>query len=143
KKVLAPTVLIFSSERASDEWIKHASQIVNLKELHLYKTKITDDGLSHLARHSKLEVVGLYYASNIDGALLLLRALPQLKVVKLYGTQTTPNGVDQFRNQSRNVAVDYRRGAFLGVSGVNLAISVVQSESPAANSGLSPDDVLV
>ncbi len=147
KKVLAPAVLIFSNERASDDWMRMASQVVNLRELHLYKVKITDEGFSHLAGHSKLEVVGLYYTSNTDRALIPLQTLPQLEQVKLYGTQATPNGVDQFRNQATKVTVDYRRGAFLGLGlvdkGYNPAIAVVHIDSPAANSGLSRDDVLI
>jgi len=146
RKVLGPSVLVLSNELASDDWIKLASQVANLRELHLYKVRITDEGLSQVAEHSKLEAVGLYHTRNSDRALIAFETLPQLKFVKLYGTPITPGGVNGFRNQAPTVQVDYRRGAFLGVGGHDdpegCRIAAVHHGSPADKAGIVPGDIV-
>jgi S1-C subfamily serine protease len=75
-----------------------------------------------------------------------LAELPLLGFLKLYGTQVTKEGVEKFRLAS-GVAVDFRRGAFLGVGGKDgdggCLIGTVHKGSPADKAGILENDVIV
>jgi S1-C subfamily serine protease len=69
-----------------------------------------------------------------------------LNYVKLYGTHVTESGLEKFKAAS-GVSVDHKRGAFLGVGGIEIdgtcVISQVHPNSPAEKAGLLRDDVIV
>jgi hypothetical protein len=143
-------VLILCGKQVTDGWVKQAAAMPGLEELHLYQARITDAGLAALAEPASagtgLKQLGLYYTPVGDAVLEPLSKLPLLGFVKLYGTRIGKESVKQFKEAS-GVSVDYRRGAFLGVGGIELdgtcRISTVHDASPAAKAGLQRDDVIV
>jgi hypothetical protein len=139
-------VVVLRGARARDTWVTAAAMVPQLEELHLYEAAISPQGLAPLASCANLRQVGVYYTPVGDTVLQPLEKLPLLGFVKLYGTRITAEGVDAFKRAS-GVAVDYRRGAFLGVGGVDLdgtcLISTVHAGSPADQAGLLRDDVIV
>lgn len=138
--------VIFTGPQANDAWIKQVAAMAALTELHLYKTQVTAAGLAALADHPALAELGLYYTPVGDEVLTPLARLPALRFVKLYGTKTTSERVMDFK-VAAGIAVDFRRGAFLGVgcsvlSG-NCRVTSVHKDSPADKAGLLEDDVIV
>lgn len=139
-------VVVLRGARATDAWVAAATTVPELEELHLYEAAISPQGLAPLARCANLRQVGVYYTLVGDEVLAPLTKLPLLGFVKLYGTRIRAEGVEAFKRAS-GAAVDYRRGAFLGVGGVDLdgtcLISTVHAGSPANQAGLLRDDVIV
>jgi hypothetical protein len=138
--------LIFIGEKVTEGWIKHATAAPGLEELHLYQTPIGDSALAALAGHASLEQIGLYYTPVGDEGLAALAKLPALDFVKLYGTQVTARKADELK-AATSLAIDFRRGAFLGVGCSTLdgtcKISTVHKDSPAQKAGLQEEDVIV
>lgn len=139
--------VVLTGERATDAWVQAAAAMAALEELHLYQTRVTDAGLAALAGHERLGELGLYYTPTItDAALEPLAKLPSLRFVKLYGTRATAERAAQVRAQT-GLAIDFRRGAFLGVGCTpldgNCKISSIHKNSPAERAGLQEDDVII
>lgn len=138
--------VIFTGEQVTDAWIKPAAAMAALTELHLYRTQVTDAGLAALADHANLEQLGLYYTPISDAALAPLAKLPSLRFLKLYGTKATAQRVAEFK-EATALAIDFRRGAFLGVGCTPIdgtcRISSIHLGSPAEKAGLQEDDVIV
>jgi hypothetical protein len=138
-------VLILSGKQVTDGWVQQATLLPALEQLHVYQAKITDQGLEPLAGHAGLKQVGIYHTSVHDAVLKPLQKLPLLGFLKLYGTQVTKDGKEEFE-RATGVAVDFRRGAFLGVGGHDdpdaCRISTVHRLSPADKAGILPGDVV-
>jgi hypothetical protein len=145
KWIIDVPILILSGKQVSDDWVKQAITLPGLEELHLYQAHITDTGLAPLADHPGLRQVGLYHTPVHDDVLAPLTKLPLLSFLKLYGTQVTKDGVAKFTAAS-GVAVDFRRGAFLGVGGHDdpdgCRIVTVHRGSPANTAGILPGDIV-
>jgi hypothetical protein len=146
KWVASVPVLILSGPQVTDSWVKQAAAMPGLEELHLFQSQISDAGLAPLAEHPTLRQVGIYYSAAGDAVLAPLIKLPLLNYVKLYGTRVTEEGLEKFKAAS-GVSVDHKRGAFLGVGGIEIdgacVISQVHPNSPAEKAGLLRDDVIV
>lgn len=139
-------VVVLRGRRATDAWVAAAATVPDLQELHLYEAAIGPRGLEPVANCVGVRQVGIYYTPVSDEVLAPLTRLPLLGFVKLYGTRISGEGVEAFK-QASGAAVDYRRGAFLGVGGVDLdgtcLISTVHAGSPADQAGLLRDDVII
>jgi hypothetical protein len=146
KWIIESPILILSGKQVSDEWVQLALVMPGLEELHLYGAKITDGGLAPLANHAALKQVGIYHTPVHDAVIEPLTKLPLLSFVKLYGTQVSKEAVEKFKAAS-GIAVDFRRGAFLGVGGPDLEgtclIQTVHPGSPADKAGLQQNDIIV
>jgi len=139
--------VVFAGEKATDEWIKRAAAMPGLEELHVYGGRLTDAALAPLADHATLDQLGIYYTPLGDAALSVLEKLPKLSFVKLYGTQVTAKRAGELTAAAPGLAVDFRRGAFLGVGCSRLdgtcTISSVHLGSPAQKAGLAESDIIV
>jgi hypothetical protein len=146
KWIVEVRVLLLVDRQVTDEWIQRAVAMPGLEELHLYRAKISDDGLAVLKDHPSLRTVGVYHTPIHDAALQPLMKLPLLSFVKLYGTQVSKEGAEQFKAMS-GLAVDFRRGAFMGVGGQEIEgrclITTVHRGSPADKAGIVPHDTIV
>lgn len=138
-------VLLLTGKKASDTWVKYAAAMPSLEKLHLYQAAVTNAGLAPLAGNSTVRELGIYYAPVSDEVLKPLGKLPLLGFIKLYGTKVSQEAVEKFREAS-GVAVDQRKGAFLGVGCQNTEpciISTVHAGSPAAKGGLLQGDTVL
>jgi len=146
KWVSGAPLLILEGKQVKDGWIKQAAAMPGLQELHIYQASVGDAALAPLSEAKTLKQVGLYYTPVTQAALDPLAKLPLLAFVKLYGTKATAGGVKEFQ-QKTGISVDFRRGAFLGVSGRDIdgtcKISGIHEGSPAARAGLAPEDTVV
>jgi hypothetical protein len=142
--------LVLVGDKIDDAVLPHVAAMPGLKRLHLFRTKITERGLAAIGSLSSLSEIGIYYTPLGDGAVTPLKGLKGLTYVRLWGTKVSPQakgelvealGLDPKRG------VDYRQGAFLGVSCQTLApkceLQTVHPGSPAEKAGLKAGDTLV
>lgn len=146
KWIVEVRTLLLNGQQVTNEWIKRAVVMPGLEELHIYRAKLSDDGLQPLIDHPSLRTVGVYNTSIHDAALTPLVKLPLLSFVKLYGTQVSRDAADKFVADS-GLTVDFRRGAFMGVGGQPIEgrclITTVHRGSPADKAGIQPNDTIV
>jgi hypothetical protein len=139
-------VVILNGKRVNDDWVKYAATVPGLQELHLYQAKISEAGLAPLADHPSLRQLGIYYAPVGNACLPPLAKLPLLSFVKLYGTKITHEEVTKLKADS-GLAVDFRRGAFLGVQGTEMPsgcrVSRAHPGSPAEKAGILAEDLII
>jgi len=146
-------LLVFRGEKITDGWIKRATLMPSLEELHLYQVRVTDDCLEPFAEQTAegpnnvVRQIGIYYTPVGDKVLEPLARLPLLSFVKLYGTKVSPEAAGKFQEKSGLARLDWRRGAFLGVGCVavdgSCLISTVHEGSPAEKAGLMREDMIV
>ena len=105
--------------------MKHLLALTELRSLHIYFSPVTDQVLPHLEPMKR--VLGYI----------------------LYGTNVTEKGVAQLRSQLQqerpNTFVDLKRGALLGVSGVDVEVGVsvtMVREGSAADGQLVLHDII-
>lgn len=139
--------LVLVGDKIDDAIMPHVAAMSGLKQLHLYRTKISDQGLAALGPMDSLSEIGIYYAPNSDAAVASLKKLRGLVNIRLYGTKISPAAKDQLAAALELEKIDYRRGAFLGVScqtlGQQCELATVHEESPAHKAGLRPGDIIV
>ncbi len=141
--------LVLIGDTMGDAALAQAALMPGLKSLHLHRSGVTDKGMQVLAGCGALQEFGAYYSTLGDDAVVPLAKLSTLSSIKLYGTKVTPAAKEQLVTALKQLAkVDYRRGAFLGVSCAPdfdglCRISTVHPESPASKGGLQTRDVLV
>ena len=141
--------LVLIGDKMGDAALAQAALMPGLKSLHLHRTSVTDKGMQVLAGCGSLQEFGAYYCGLGDESVQPLGKLPALTTVKLYGTKVTPEASAQLAIALKQLAkVDYRRGAFLGVSCAPdldglCRISTVHPDSPASKAGLQTRDVLI
>ncbi|MBC7855206.1 MAG: PDZ domain-containing protein [Pirellulaceae bacterium] len=140
--------LVLIGDKMGDAALAQAALMPGLKSLHLHRTSVTDKGMKVMVGCGSLQEFGAYYSGLGDEAVHPLGKLATLSSVKLYGTKITPEAKDQLIVALKLAKVDYRRGAFLGVSCAPdldglCRISTVHPDSPASKAGLQTRDVLV
>ncbi len=99
------------------------------------------DGLEHLAHIPRATTISFYSPPLPDDALDDLSRLPQILRIELYGTDFSPQAVKKIKESvsSRNVKIDERDGALLGIRG-NVAVTEVERDSAAFRAGIQPGD---
>lgn len=139
--------LVLVGDNMGDSALAQVALMPGLKSLHLYRTKVSDQGMQSLAAAASLQEIGVFYSGVGDGAADALGKLRTLTAVKLYGTKVTPQASDRLAAALNLAKVDYRRGAFLGVGCAPVdgqcVISTVHIGSPANKAGLESGDVIV
>lgn len=83
----------FSHDEIGDTGISHLTNLVRLRNLYLWNTKITDSGLSYLAHLTSLEDLSLAYTKITDEGLSHLAGLTSLRDLDLADTQITAQGL--------------------------------------------------
>ena len=138
--------VVLVGEKMDDNALKYVAEMPELESLHSYRTKITDQGLAAIEAKAGLREVGFYYTNVTDGGLESLAKVRGLVVLKLYGTQVKAATAANLEAES-GLRVDFRRGAYLGVScetfETSCIVATVQPGSPAEKAGLRSDDVIV
>lgn len=138
-------------EKIHDEFLRHLSGIETLQHFSARHTRISDEGIAELIRLPELVTLSVRYAPLTDKSLPDLIKLQRPHLMELYGTEITPEGTAQLGKQLPHVALDVRRGAFLGVGPPQIArpapgpgcqLGEVRENSAAEQAGLRPGDVI-
>jgi hypothetical protein len=139
--------LVLVGGKIDDRILPYIAAMSGLKQLHLYRTKVTDQGLTALTSLESLSEIGIYYSSVGDAAVASLKNCKGLAVIKLYGTKISPEAKNELAKALELDRIDYRRGAFLGVScqtlGQQCELATVHPDSPAEKAGLRAGDTIV
>jgi hypothetical protein len=132
-------------EKVTDAWLaKLTAMEDSLLQLSLKRCKISDEGLAPLASLKRLQVLDILYSPVTDQGIGSLKAVQSLAKVRLYGTKITREGADQLAPQIAEV--DWRKGAFLGVSCSPTGPCILQQVIPgsgAEKAGIEPGDIIV
>lgn len=138
--------LVLVGEKIDDAILPHVAAMSGLKQLHLYRTKISEQGLAALTSLESLSEIGIYYSPVGDGVIDSLKKMKGLSGVKLYGTKISLSKEELAAALDLDL-IDYRRGAFLGVScqtlGQQCELATVHPDSPAEKAGLRAGDTIV
>lgn len=140
--------LTFKGPQVTDAWLKSIQSMDHLSILNIKRAKITDAGLAHLKQLQQLRYVSLLYDPISDDAIEHLSHLKGAEVVRIYGTRMTRDGAQRLaKTLGATTRVDYRRGAFLGIScqanPQGCFITRVQPDSAASRAGLQVGDIIV
>lgn len=98
--------LNLANTKVTDAGLSVLDGMKNLHRLHLEKTAVTDGGLAHLKNLTALEYVNLYSTGVTDAGLVDLAALKGLKNIYLWQSKVTNAGADTLKKSLPSVAVD-------------------------------------
>jgi hypothetical protein len=138
----------FLGRQVSDQWLQHLRGMERLLVLKIKDAQLTDAASATLPQLTTVRKIKLLYVPLGDRSVPHLKACRQLTTLKLYGTRVTMDGANALASELGDRVVDYRRGAFLGVSpanndfGPHWCIGSVIENSAAEKAGLKPGDVI-
>ena len=137
-------MIVFAGPQVTDAWIDVIAKDKNVAVLELKNTHVTDRGIERLAESPSLQFLEIKYTPISDRSLPAIASIRRLARLKLYGTRVTPAGIEKFRQQFGGVAVDYRRGGFLGIGCDDnpCRVTTVREGTAAAKAGLQFGDVI-
>lgn len=125
----------------------HTGGGIIVLELHLGdEYRGGDEGLKYVGDLKSLQTLRVYHAPITDQGLKKLDPPPGLALAQFYGTQVTDEGLNAFREAFPEIHVDFGRGAFLGVRGLEppnpAQVSDVIRGSAADAAGILRGDVI-
>ncbi len=142
-----------TGKQVTDRWLEALKKCNNLTQLVINRTKVTDAGLEFVAQMTQLQLLSLRYNSitdiSVDYLLKLRGNGAELTLgLQIYGTQLSREGIERLKESLEGVKVDYRRGAFLGISGdrfnnLNCSVASVEANQAAARAGIQREDVIL
>lgn len=139
--------LVLVGGKIDDKILPYVAAMPGLRGLHLYRTKISDRGLAAIGSMTSLSDLGIYYSPISDEAVETLKRLKGIRGLRLYGTKISPEANQELTAALELEKIDYRRGAFLGVScqtlGQQCELANVLEDSPAEKAGLRAGDIIV
>ncbi len=98
--------LNLANTKVTDSGLKALEGMKNLHRLHLEKTGVTDAGLVHVKGLASLEYLNLYNTGVTDAGLSSLGDLKALKSLYLWQSKVTNAGADSLKKSLPKVAVD-------------------------------------
>ncbi|HWE04426.1 MAG TPA: c-type cytochrome domain-containing protein [Tepidisphaeraceae bacterium] len=98
--------LNLANTKVTDDGLKSLDGMKNLHRLHLEKTTVSDAGLAHLKGLTALEYLNLYSTGVTDAGLDNLNGLKGLKSVYLWQSKVSDAGADTLKKALPSAAVD-------------------------------------
>ena len=136
----------FEGRHVNQNWVQYVRGMSGLSVVKIKRAGITDDSLVHLTELERLQYIKLLYVPITDESIKHLQQCRQVSKIMLFGTRMTKQGADKLQ-ESLVGEVDFRQGAFLGISpsnlGENWAIASVTANSAADKAGLQPGDRII
>ena len=137
----------FVGRRVENDWLPHVAKIENLNSVELKRTSVTDQGISAVTNIASLRTLTLFYNDIGDDAIPSLKRLQATQTIRIFGCKVTQEGAEALKKALPHVAVDYRRGAFLGVGcdrdPQRCPIRSVHPNSAAQKAGLRRGDIVI
>jgi hypothetical protein len=138
----------FEGEHVTDGWLEHLRDLESLYVLKVKGAQLTDAASVTLSELDNLRFLKLLYVPIGDESVEHLVKCQDLWRLKVYGTEISAQGAQQLIANLGVQRVDYRRGAFLGVSPANndtgptWFIGSIIENSAAEAAGLRAGDVV-
>lgn len=85
----------FVGDKFRDDMLAPAASLVNVYELRVDNTPLTNAGLAHIAKLTSIERLHLEKTKIDDAGLAHLKGLENLQYLNLYGTAITDAGLEQ------------------------------------------------
>jgi Leucine-rich repeat (LRR) protein len=104
--------LSLASSGIDDAGLYYISQMSNVRELYLQKTKIEGPGIIYLQNLADLEVLNLSFTKIDDKAALDLLKIPNLREVYLYRTNTSMQVIEALRKYKPSVRFLLEEGPY-------------------------------
>lgn len=104
--------LSLTSSGIDDAGLYYISQMKNVRELYLQKTKLDGSGIIHLQDLPNLEVLNLSFTSVDDKSALDLLKIPNLREVYLYRTNTSMQVIEALRKYKPGVRFLLEEGPY-------------------------------
>jgi hypothetical protein len=114
---LSPYFEVFSklslaSSGIDDSGLYYISQMTNVRELYLQKTKLDGTGIIYLQNLPNLEVLNISFTKIDDKAALDLLKIPNLREVYLYRTNTSMQVIEALRKYKPTVRFLLEEGPY-------------------------------
>ncbi len=140
--------VVLEGPQITDGVMPYVAEMKDLAYLSIKRAKISDAGIAQVKKLEKVQRIYVMYTPVSDAAVDHLAALDSATDIRIYGTKITPMGRDRLEKALAMTKIDYRRGAFLGVScdlaGQNgCLVRYVHPGSAADKAGLQPGDLIV
>ncbi|MHB8957985.1 MAG: PDZ domain-containing protein [Pirellulaceae bacterium] len=139
--------VVFIGERITDEWIRSIEHLRGVERVLIKHARITNEALRSISQLKGVTNIDLMYTPVNDGVIAYLKDMDTVREVRLYGTDVTREAVEQYQATVRNVQVDFKMGAFLGVMCQQppfpCQVVEVIAESAAARGGIEIRDIIV
>ncbi len=139
--------LTLSGSKVRDSWLTFVTSLQGLHTLSVNRAPITVAGLEQITKLPNLKILEFKYVPIGDESIECLSRLKNADRLRLYGTALTAAGADRLRQALPLVQVDWRAGAFLGISGdhhsLGCLIHTVRPGTAASQIGLQPGDIIV
>ncbi len=103
----AVTFINLSHKSVADDQLVCVTGLVELKQLWLYDTRITDRGLQHLRDLPRLEVLVLGKTDISDQGLMQLTRCSSLKEIYLNGTNVSDYAVDHLQAMMPETSISF------------------------------------
>jgi hypothetical protein len=136
--------LVIDRVEFDDQSLSFVARMPDLPSLTIRNARITARGIASLQQLTNLRTLNILYCPIDDQSLESLEALKGLSRLRLYGTNLTAAGRDRLVQALRQVDVDVRRGAFLGIGcdphQLGCIISTVRPDTAAEKAGLQVGD---
>lgn len=100
------------SSQMDDADLYLISQMDNVRELYLQKTRIKGFGLVQLARLKNLEILNVSFTDTDDQALIDILKFPALKELYLYGTRTTKDVILAIEKNKKGLKIYSEEGPY-------------------------------
>jgi uncharacterized membrane protein len=101
-----------TSSGLDDNGLYYISQMSNLKELYIQKTKLNGAGLVFLKNLNNLEVLNLSFTKVDDKSLIDLLNVPSLKTVYVYRTNTTKEVIEALGKHKSSLKILVEEGPY-------------------------------
>ncbi len=133
--------------RVDDSWIEMLRDIESLNYIAIKNAQITDHALLVISQMKTVVSLDLMYSPVTDAGFAHLRKMKNVRMIRCYGTNVTAAAADRFQADLANVEVDFKMGAFLGVSCQQApwpcTVQRVTDQSAAQKAGVQVGDIIV
>lgn len=143
--------VMFEGSKITDRFLEPLGYLEELALLSIKRTSVSDAGIKHLERLAWLGKLSIWYTPITDTSNKILANL-RVRELELFGTQQTPEGIAELRQQLLGTPIEYKAGGFLGVGPKNFLpeegrggcrVGEVKPNSSADKAGMQVDDVIV
>jgi hypothetical protein len=152
--VVSKWLVVLNGKQFDNDWLEALTQINDVIGIRLVNSTIDNAGLDYLTKFEELRYFDMFYTKLDEGAYDSLKTIcdhftnvsPAFRM-RMYGTELSNQRLASLGTVENSVAIDARRGGFLGISCQNdengpCRISYIGEGSAAQVGGLRVEDII-